>query len=152
MDYAAIPTLYAGVQFRSRLEARWAALFDLISVTWRYEPIDLRGYIPDFVVTWIGGAEILVECKPALNVSDDMLVAAARKIDDSTWPDRAMIVGAHVGVVLVRIDSTQHHMPTHNPGIVLAPGARAWLPRPQMLEAAEPLWREAGNVVQWRKP
>ena len=31
MNYTikAIPTTYAGVRFRSRLEARWAAFFDL---------------------------------------------------------------------------------------------------------------------------
>ncbi|HYE98510.1 MAG TPA: hypothetical protein VEJ18_06335 [Planctomycetota bacterium] len=46
----AIPTVYAGVQFRSRLEARWAAYFDLWGVRWQYEPLDLNGYIPDFVI------------------------------------------------------------------------------------------------------
>lgn len=36
MTYAikAIPTTYAGVNFRSRLEARWAAFFDLCG--WKY--------------------------------------------------------------------------------------------------------------------
>ncbi len=46
----AIPTKYAGVQFRSRLEAKWASFFDLLGWKWDYEPIDLNGYIPDFIV------------------------------------------------------------------------------------------------------
>lgn len=50
MKIAAIPTKYAGVQFRSRLEARWAAFFDLLGWEWEYEPIDLDGYVPDFIV------------------------------------------------------------------------------------------------------
>lgn len=50
MKYAAIPTVYKGVQMRSRLEARWAAFFDLMGYDWQYEPIDLDGWIPDFSV------------------------------------------------------------------------------------------------------
>jgi hypothetical protein len=48
MMLTAIPTRYGGVQFRSRLEARWAAFFDLAGWRWQYEPIDLAGWIPDF--------------------------------------------------------------------------------------------------------
>lgn len=42
------PTKYSGVLFRSRLEARWAAFFDLIDWRWEYEPVDLEGWTPDF--------------------------------------------------------------------------------------------------------
>lgn len=48
----AIPTTYRGVQFRSRLEARWAEFFDLIGVVWQYEPEGYEAggvrYLPDF--------------------------------------------------------------------------------------------------------
>lgn len=49
----AIPTAYKGVQFRSRLEARWAVFFDALRITWEYEPKQLSlangiGYTPDF--------------------------------------------------------------------------------------------------------
>jgi len=54
-----IPTLYAGVWFRSRLEAKWAALFDLVGWSWVYEPIDAPGYIPDFLIE--GSRPVLVE-------------------------------------------------------------------------------------------
>jgi hypothetical protein len=50
-EYASIPTRYRGTEFRSRLEARWAAFADLVGWKWRYEPIDLNGWIPDF---WFG--------------------------------------------------------------------------------------------------
>jgi hypothetical protein len=46
--YKPHPTKYVGVQFRSRLEARWAAFFDLANWQWSYEPIDLEGWTPDF--------------------------------------------------------------------------------------------------------
>jgi hypothetical protein len=47
---ANIPTIYNGVQFRSRLEAKWAAFFDLLGWHWHYEPLDLDGWIPDFLI------------------------------------------------------------------------------------------------------
>ena len=45
MTIAAIPTTYKGIYFRSRLEAKWAFVFDQIGWPWEYEPIDLNGYI-----------------------------------------------------------------------------------------------------------
>lgn len=48
----ALPTVYRGNQFRSRLEARWAIVFDLIGVPWQYEPegfaLPSGNYLPDF--------------------------------------------------------------------------------------------------------
>jgi len=61
-EIAAIPTHYNGVNFRSRLEARWAALFDMLGWEWEYEPIDLPGWIPDFKIK--GTRNLLVEIKP----------------------------------------------------------------------------------------
>jgi hypothetical protein len=65
------PTMYAGVQFRSRLEARWAAFFDLAKWGWEYEPLDLEGWTPDFRITVPLRTEegemfmkLLVEVKP----------------------------------------------------------------------------------------
>lgn len=55
----AIPTLYKGIQFRSRLEAKWAAFFDLIQVAWSYEPVDFHGWIPDFRIN-----DALLDVKP----------------------------------------------------------------------------------------
>lgn len=50
-EIANIPTLYRFTLFRSRLEARWAAFADLAGWKWKYEPVDLKGWIPDF---WFG--------------------------------------------------------------------------------------------------
>jgi len=58
----AIPTYYEGTQFRSRLEARWAAFFDLAGWPWEYEPVDLNGWIPDFRLR--GKTPALCEIKP----------------------------------------------------------------------------------------
>jgi hypothetical protein len=58
-----IPTKYNGVQFRSRLEARWAAFFDRAGWRWEYEPPETDGWIPDFLL--IGAQRsVRIEVKP----------------------------------------------------------------------------------------
>lgn len=58
----ALPTIYAGTRFRSRLEARVAAGLDRIGASWQYEPEAFAigngtGYLPDFYLpkcdTWL---------------------------------------------------------------------------------------------------
>ena len=63
MKIKAHPTKYKDVTFRSRLEATWAAFFDLAGIKWQYEPIDLEGWVPDFVL-WLS-SPVYVEVKPA---------------------------------------------------------------------------------------
>jgi hypothetical protein len=101
----AIPTVYGGLQFRSRLEARWAAFFDLIGWSWSYEPIDLDGYIPDFIVTpnvepvrygqTVRPVQpLLVEVKPVLTL--DGFAEYEGRIQATAWPHEALVVGAQL--------------------------------------------------------
>jgi hypothetical protein len=96
MTRRGIETAYCGVRFRSRLEARWAAMFDELGWRWEYEPIDLSGHIPDFVLRFPAGP-VLVEVKPEFTV-DALIAAASRKIDAAGWrsenPSDALILGA----------------------------------------------------------
>lgn len=54
MSINAIETYYGGCLFRSRLEARWARVFDDLGMRWEYEPQGYRvgeserPYLPDF--------------------------------------------------------------------------------------------------------
>jgi len=65
MAIEAVPTIYGGVRMRSRLEARWAAFFDLCGWTWKYEPRTLPGWVPDFELTTPAeDFPVLVEVKP----------------------------------------------------------------------------------------
>jgi hypothetical protein len=63
MKVKAHKTVYGGTMFRSRLEATWAALFDIEGLPWAYEPIDLEGWTPDFAL-WLE-RPVYVEVKPA---------------------------------------------------------------------------------------
>jgi hypothetical protein len=82
-----IPTIYNGVQFRSRLEARWACFFDLIGWTWEYEPLDLNGWIPDFRLTSDDGHHYLVEIKPHRELCPDTVkkIESAAPSDVDVW-------------------------------------------------------------------
>lgn len=66
-----LPSYYKGIQFRSRLESRWAIYFDLIGLAWQYEAEGYTtphgNYLPDFDCGECG----LVEVKPTI---DAMLV------------------------------------------------------------------------------
>lgn len=68
---AGIPTKHAHIQFRSRLEATWAAFFTLLGWDWEYEPFDLDGWIPDFSIRGFCGP-ILVEVKPIDRPDEDL--------------------------------------------------------------------------------
>lgn len=77
------PTRYKGIQFRSRLEAQWAAFFDALGWDWEYEPnLDLAPdpdggrWLPDFLVKPRerqgyneNGQAILVEVKGVTSIS-----------------------------------------------------------------------------------
>jgi hypothetical protein len=90
---SAIPTEYAGVNFRSRLEAKWAAMFDLLEWEWEYEPFDLDGYIPDFVLKL--ARPVLVEVKPWVRGDDARPLQAA--LDAQAWDGEIWIAGSQLG-------------------------------------------------------
>lgn len=55
-----IQTTYAGIKFRSRIEARWAFVFDRLNIDWEYEregfELPSGWYLPDFYLRGIGAA------------------------------------------------------------------------------------------------
>jgi hypothetical protein len=86
------PTQYRGIQFRSRLEATWAAMFDELRWPWEYEPLELPGYIPDFVLRFT--EPILVEVKPAVTEADLTAVAVdLEPIIRGGWSGEALLLG-----------------------------------------------------------
>lgn len=84
------PTKYQGCQFRSRLEARWAAFFDLVRWPWVYEPFDLPGYSPDFLIR--KPVDMIAEVKPCLN--KEAMISMSGKIIECKWPGWIVMLGA----------------------------------------------------------
>lgn len=64
------PTVYNGIQMRSRLEATYAEWLDTNGIVWHYEPrayaSQLGQYLPDFVLPGIEVAVLRDEAAPAL--------------------------------------------------------------------------------------
>lgn len=88
----AITTLYRGIEYRSRLEARWAAFFSGIGWRYTYEPFDGEGYIPDFLIH--GERPLLVEVKPAVTLHDYQAPTAKAENGLRDWNSDILIVGA----------------------------------------------------------
>jgi hypothetical protein len=94
-DIKAIPTIYNGIAFRSRLEAKWARFFDLAGWRWEYEPFDLGGWIPDFVL--VGEHPTLVEVKPIIWNGDPTIQANNEPGLEKAWDEsrEVLILGAN---------------------------------------------------------
>lgn len=78
-----IRTTYNRTNFRSRLEARWAAFFDIVGWRWTYEPVDTEGYIPEFLIH--GPASFYAEVGPCEYLSEfsekaDKAITAAKDL------------------------------------------------------------------------
>lgn len=83
-----LPTSYAGHVFRSRLEARFAVLFDSMGLRWEYEPegFELPSglYVPDF---WLPDLRTWFEVKPdwadvveAAQITAELCIATGQQV------------------------------------------------------------------------
>lgn len=66
-----LPTVYNGIKYRSRTEARWARFFVAAGIRFTYEPetfsLKCGKYLPDFVIDAFGGRQkIYAEVKGGL--------------------------------------------------------------------------------------
>lgn len=81
----AIPTVYDGISFRSRLEARYAQFFDELGMGWAYEvegfEIQGRRYLPDF---WLPDSRTYLEVKGPMKARSDLVALAQDQIDAET--------------------------------------------------------------------
>lgn len=88
MTIKALETSYKGYRMRSRLEARWAIVFEQTGLTWEYEKqgLDVNGtpYLPDF---WIEDWKTWVEIKPR-NGTDK----GVQLCKDLSLHDRVMLI------------------------------------------------------------
>lgn len=69
-------TFYNNIYFRSLLEARWAKFFDDIGWKYEYEPYEINGRLPDFILycndsSAYESKQIIVEVKPSIFITDE---------------------------------------------------------------------------------
>jgi hypothetical protein len=119
-DIEAIPTEYAGVTFRSRLEARWAQTLDANSIRWAYEPETLTlpsgtVYIPDF---WLPELGTWIEVKgtgiPRVEKTAELAKSRACHCDDECtcqWPGGELVIVGRES--LDWVPGAHGHQPTY---------------------------------------
>lgn len=166
-----IRTTYGASRFRSRLEARWAAFFDLVGWRWTYEPFDVEGWIPDFLIH--GEASFLVEVGPCASVREFHDKADKPKL----YLERPTLVLGVSPIVLSdelagllvnefpkRGDGTPSgacsaywfvcadcQVLTVYGDLVDRPCGHFGRSKPAAARSLHDLWARAGNAVQWRR-
>lgn len=147
------PTTGAGgVNFRSRLEARWAQWLTLAEWPWAYEPdLGLSGWIPDFAIT--SGYGLLIEVKPAITIAG--LMSHRDRINASGAVTWVWLVGGTLSLGQIGV------MPIL--GWLRDPSGEWFNARLSVLKdivqqhgpvdfkVAQRLWIQAGNELQWRR-
>lgn len=140
------PTRFRGVNFRSRLEARWAAFFQLAGWRWEYEPYDISigpsktPWNPDFLVSFPcshsecpGSHSLLIEVKPYQSMDEFKSHQAYGLLSAYETPAIAFF-GANPDVTLWEM--------CHGAG-----GGEYSVG--QWVAGCGPLWDEAKNLVQF---
>ena len=94
MSTNSIPITINGIRFRSLIEARWAEMFSRLGWEWEYEPIELNGYIPDFIIKF-PYKHLLVEVKGETNMEN--IEQYAEKIINSGWDGEFLLVCSTLG-------------------------------------------------------
>lgn len=173
-----IPTMYHGRRYRSRLEVRWAVMFDFFSWRYEYEPYDLEGWIPDFAL--FGASEIIVEVKPTISLKEfgtAKILAAMRGTEK--WGKEILLLGSTIrkrdsGVSFGLLGEFgrdpepgsysfsrailnyyeekwgfYHEEGGWNDRMTGLYDGAHYLHNPDYGEVVE-LWNEAGNIVQWK--
>jgi len=158
------PTRYKGVLFRSRLESRWAAFFDLLNWEWQYEPIDLSGWTPDFYLKFpcghsecSGYHDLYVEVKPYSTIDEFAGHFASKVAFGLVYNKHDDTDGMHIGVdgagMFGLTPDIARFCICHGDG-----GGdfdlRFFVPGdgncgPSRDSRSMELWKEAGNIVQW---
>lgn len=142
------PTIYAGVRFRSQLEATWAAFFDVAGMPWEYEPVTLPGWVPDFRLF----GRFLCEVKPITMdgfaaASDPWVKKALRDesaliLGDKPRDALACLVNVKGGLVSARTVFFDPHAPFKMKSVGDDGGSHP------LRGSAEFVWREAWNRLR----
>lgn len=140
----AIPTVYRGIQMRSRLEAKWAAYFDLRGdIQWEYEPLDYNGWIPDFTIKMDEvSLPALAEVKPVFDIKHFAESPDGKKVLRAITQDCLAFVKCHRSLLLLGPS------PSH---VWMWPSPKSWVKIPPPPDAHE-LWACASNRAQWKAP
>ena len=132
MPKKSLATTIDGRRYRSQLEGRWAQFFRYSGWPFEYEPFNMRGWIPDFVL--LGDSPVLVEIKP-VHVFPGFVV---EKIEASNPPHDVLVLGCTIPVR------------SFDNSTVISPHIFGWLAEKSGGDDHTHLWW--GNAVLGRAP
>lgn len=102
-EIRAIPTEYAGVKLKSRLEAQAAYLFDCLGWKWEYEPFSIMldngvPYTPDFLLY---DENLIVECRGYTTAKgqsqtqgfSELIASSGYQVGDLDFIYRYLVIG-----------------------------------------------------------
>lgn len=152
MEYDIKPkaTMYNGRLYRSRLEARYAAFFELMNYDSEYEPVDLPGWSPDFLISYRGLFSSYVEVKPIKSL-DELGPDYIQKVVNAALP----LYNQNFEIRITGIDPSYQWLLTCNKLCFNSEGKRMevayFVPAPTH-SSLQPLFKEAANKVMFLKP
>ena len=85
MNYDIKPrqTNFNNREFRSRLEAKWACFFELVGWDYEYEPCQINGFNPDFLIKCSSDRYdckfVIVEVKPEIMITEEYKQGVLKK-------------------------------------------------------------------------
>ena len=135
----AIKTVYRGIEFDSRLEAKWAAFFDVLGCDWEYHPCDLPGWFPDFQAFGV-----LCEVKPFT----ELCPATAQRMAHAMYAARVQGVAVLLGRRPYGLAGDAHFWIVPAAGSGRSAGYARW---PISDVELSRRWAKAHNLTKYRR-
>jgi len=144
--------IYDGLQFRTRLEAQWAAFFDLAKWEWRVNPVVVGDWAPDFRVTFscshseCGGSHTLLVAVLPLTQPEDFKTHPSLRhfygINDANKDDyKGLDISIDAGAAFGTSPEATTWEMSHGAGGGIE-SVSAWV------DHAEVLWSQAASFVK----
>ncbi|RVJ01356.1 hypothetical protein CN178_23485 [Sinorhizobium medicae] len=118
-----MPAIYNGLEFRTPLEARWAAFFDLANWEWWVNPAPVGDWSPDFKVQFrcshsecSGSHSLLVAIVPVDKIDDAGKHPALAQIYMIKGPGSEHHTNIDAGAVFGTSPSVSQFQMSHGPG------------------------------------
>lgn len=142
-----MPAIYNGLQFKTPLEAQWAAFFDLAKWDWRVNPAPVGDWSPDFRVEFpcshsecSGSHSLLVSIVPVDKIEEAGKHPALEQIYTIQGPRSEHHQGVDAGAVFGTSPSVSQFQMSHGAGGG-AFDAGFWV------DDANSLWAKAATLV-----
>lgn len=124
-EYKARPTIYKGIQMRSRLEAGYAAWLDLWGFDWEYEPQAFASekgqYLPDFLLKDV--VQLMSGRLRTTNVYVD--------VKSSGWQGDREVLAQRMALIWSSVDRHENELMLEIPGqppmVVIPTGEHRWM-------------------------